>query len=309
MAERIMLVGSVTDDDRVVLAPAFPAPEADTLHTSIEGAEHTLKLDFLDTAGTLLRRLVLPMEPVCLHPGEHTPTGGHETWIFSLPVDVPLGTRRLQFLRQGRVLTSLRLPAAPPRITLRWRPPENAAQGITRIDWHPAPRREIERVEDERLSFLVLYTTDGLTWRPVTLPSIVPSATIDFDSLPGGEACQLRVVASSGLRTTTVTSAPFRVQAKGVRPFITVVSPTGPVPAGQPVDLHGHGTDLESGETFRDDALQWYSTVDGFLGRGAVITVQLSADEHRLLLRYGADADQVALYDISVTGPQRQPRD
>ncbi|MER5201265.1 hypothetical protein ACWD3J_48100 [Streptomyces sp. NPDC002755] len=153
------------------------------------------------------------------------------------------------------------------------------------------------------------YTTDGIGWRPVTLPTTTPSATVDFDSLPGGEACQLRVIASSGLRTSTVTSEPFRVRIKGVRPFITVVSPAGPVVAGQPVELHGHGTDLESGESVRGGALHWHSTADGFLGHGPVITVQLSANEHRLMLHYGERAEHVALYDLTVTGRQGRPND
>jgi hypothetical protein len=204
----------------------------------------------------------------------------------------PEETRTLRFIRADTNTTvhEITRPESQPQIQFDWDPPEEmVVDGRQVISWtagHP---------EELPLQFLVFYShTDGQTWQPANLPLEDRELELDFDQLPGGERCRVKVLATDGANTTEVESGTFRVAEKGLRATILAPEDGATFPLGQAIWLRGQGFHLEEQRPELED-LTWTSSIDGELGSGSVVEVGPSQGRHDITLRAGEHRARISL--------------
>jgi hypothetical protein len=160
---------------------------------------------------------------------------------------------------------------------------------------------------EESITYLVRYSNDGgATWRAIAAGLTEPSLATDLDTLPGGERCILQVVASAGIRTTTVETEPFAVEVKPRRAYIVSPDPDAFFREGDSVVLGGLGFSPDFGTATFEETV-WTSNIAGFIGSGfEVITHTLARGVHmvRLGVADGLGGETSAQVQINI-----EPRD
>lgn len=164
----------------------------------------------------------------------------------------------------------------PPEIPeVRITSPEKTGElkGKVRVAWQISGGKGSR--EKGSYTSLVRYSNDGgRTWSAVAPRTQDWSMEVDLDQLPGGEACMFQVMVTSGIRTGSAMSAPFRVPVKEVG--VTITSPEGRevVTMGEYVVLVGEAFSPELGSAAPGD-LQWSSNLQGDLGSGHELNMGL----------------------------------
>lgn len=281
MATRCLTVaGVLLDEVTLQLDPGFLITDEPTPPPpGGEDSPDALIVQSLDEHGKLLDRAIIETAPLCL---------------FRSRLPAPLlaaglvpfveRTTTLRFIFHGRVVHEVAVPKRGPTIELHWRPDEIAA-GIQVVQW------SAQHPDGAPLAFLPLYGPDGGDWQPLGLVQRVPSTAIDFDTLPGGDACRIRVLASDGVNTAAVESEPFPVRRKGFRPVILAPDDGATLTVGVPVTLIGQAFHWEEPGR-RSTDLNWTSSRDGELGTGLSLDVMLSPGDHTITARVADAADE-----------------
>jgi hypothetical protein len=272
-AQYLIVSGAITEDGALELAPGFITSQP-PLDTVSEASPDALVVESRDAADTILHREAIATAPLCLRP---VPTLTPR--LVSGLVAFTEGTKLLRFIYQGEVVREIEVPDEPPVVELQWQLGDEVG-GVQMLTWEAAHPRGLA------LAYVVLYAHAPDAWRPVSLvlrDNVVP---VDFDALPGGQACQIRVLASDGVNTAIADSPPFRVALKGVEPLIVEPDEGATVPAGNAVLLQGLTLEWEGGsdETI---PLRWRSSIDGDLGEGGMIDATLSPGTHVITLTAG----------------------
>jgi uncharacterized repeat protein (TIGR03803 family) len=140
----------------------------------------------------------------------------------------------------------------------------------------------------------VLYSPDGgATWLQVS-QTPATSDTVDFTQVPGSSAGLLRVYVSDGVHSGSATSAPFNVPKKLPSTIVIVTPATGYIQrASNPVYLSGGVYDADDG-FLAGAALKWSDSVQGALGTGSPLTVNMNPGAHTITLT-GTDSDGNAI--------------
>jgi hypothetical protein len=164
--------------------------------------------------------------------------------------------------------------------------------------------------DGEALSYTVLYSADGATWRPVALFWSQASLELDGAYLPGGQQAQLRVIASDGLNFVVEDSPEFSVPKHTPQVTILPSDPQAePWQAGSPHLLAAAASDIEDG-ALPTTAYTWESDRDGLLGQGSYLWAGLSAGNHTVTVTV-TDADGQAGHAtttiIVATAPTASP--
>jgi hypothetical protein len=112
------------------------------------------------------------------------------------------------------------------------------------------------------------------------------SYTVNFSGISGttGASGKIKVMVSDGFYSAEdISDNPFTVGNKP--PDAAIISPpTGAeFTTGPKVVLEGAGMDLENG-SLDDSALSWESSIDGALGAGQLLEVNLSPGVHTITL-------------------------
>ncbi len=141
---------------------------------------------------------------------------------------------------------------------------------------------QADDADGDPLFFWLQYSRDGgQTWTTIRRNITDFSYRLDLTSVPGSGQALMRVQVSDGFRTAEDASdGPFT--AADQPPQVGILRPLdATAAAGQSVTLRGLGSDYEDG-ALPDEALTWTSSLDGDLGRGAVLVRTLSPGEHVL---------------------------
>jgi hypothetical protein len=236
-----------------------------------ERSPDVLIVENLDAEGRVLGRGLVPTVPLCAYrtalPAPRLAAGA---------VAVPEDTYALRFVFHDREVHHFAVPRATPEVRLAWRPDGEQA-GARVIRW------EASHPERAELAFVVLYSNDERSWIPLCLPQPETETAVDFDEMPGGEECRIRVLASDGLHTAVADSEAFSVRRKGPQPLILFPDDGAELPAGVPVTLWGQAMSPE--DPGRDSSeLRWTSSLDGELGTGPTVDAALSVGDHTLTL-------------------------
>ncbi len=235
----------------------------------------SIRAELVDATGAVVAAERLVRIEVCSFPHRHADHEylAHVPWHES--------ATRARFLQEDVVLAEGDIERVTPSVSFEWRP-EGLVSGRHMIRWnaqHPLGRT---------MAFRVRFRTgpEG-QWRPISLRTTDTHMVLDFDTLPGGRTCTLSVVADDGINRATAESAYFTVAIKPCHALILSPTQDFEVEAGDLVTLRGVGQYLEEGRT-EMDALTWTSSLDGGLGKGALIeTRHLSVGEHVLTLTAG----------------------
>jgi hypothetical protein len=262
--------GVLTPDNRLELAlggltdsPRAPIP-----------AESPLVAEVRDEAGRVLLAQPLAVDTLC---ADGTPVTVRRV---SGAVPFHAATHEIRFVHRGVVIEELSVWHAAPRIELTEQPPD-------RLEGRHVLRWRAEHPEGRPVWFIVRYTHDGgETWRPLGLRQTEAVFEIDADQLPGGARCRLAVEAHDGIHTAIAESRGFRVPVKPCRAVIISPEDGARLEASQAVALRGQGIWLEE-ERVEREALEWTSSVDGVLGRGPALDVNLTPGSHRITLTAG----------------------
>ncbi|HSB65445.1 MAG TPA: hypothetical protein VLD65_02645 [Anaerolineales bacterium] len=153
---------------------------------------------------------------------------------------------------------------------------------------------------NDPLTFNIDFSPDnGSTWDTAGLFYTGTQAIIDSTNLPAGNLALFRVSASDGIHTTQATSDPFIIHNH--LPMGQIVQPAGDitVAVSQTVTFEGQVYDIELGNLDGTN-IQWSSSIDGFLGNGALFTIEnLSVGTH--LISMTADDSQGGVLTDTVT--------
>lgn len=267
--------GELFRDNRLELRPCFVTDRA---HGALPGTDEVVDVELRGAEGNVLLRHRLPLREVCSFGG----SGHRSEMSLSGAVPFPDETRQVRFFRGDVLLRELEVGPAPV-VTLLWEPSARVA-GKKAIRW----KTEGPRSRGRPPARLQYSRDDGDSWTTIALPS-GNRHTVDFDMLPGGRACRLRVLVASQLATASVTSRRFSVKDKPCQAMILQPEDRAVVASGEPVLLVGQACYLE-GRT-REDDVRWESSIDGKLGAGLMLSsTSLSVGTHTLTFTAGRGA-------------------
>jgi hypothetical protein len=140
----------------------------------------------------------------------------------------------------------------------------------------------------------IFYSVDGgTTW--LQLDELTGTTDIiDFSMLPGATTALLRIDASDGVNTGSATSVTFNVPKKLPSTIVINTPAIGYAQAAaDPVFLSGAAYDADDG-VLTGAALQWSDSLQGPLGSGSNLTVNLNPGSHTISLT-ATDSDGNAI--------------
>lgn len=185
------------------------------------------------------------------------------TFIESVPF--VSGTRAIQIVRNADGAALETVPVSPdaPTITisaarLAARPaarPAQASQQVT-LSWNASD------LNNDPLTFDVLFSLDGVSFRPVEANLSGDGLTVDASKLPGGNGF-FRVIASDGVNTSYADSAPLQIDPKP--PVMHILTPSDGQQAeySAPLNFSGYADDLQDG-SLTGDMLTWSTQYGSF---------------------------------------------
>ncbi len=197
------------------------------------------------------------------------------------------GTRRVEIMSGGAVLASRVVSARAPTVALT--APSGGesvdAAGLT-VSW------DASDADGDALVATVLYSRDGgASYAPLRLHLSEASVVIPLAELGGTTQGKVRVIVSDGVNTGQADSDGF-FTVPNQPPAAQIITPDEGATSGygQLVALAGAAADMEDG-TLPDDAFQWYSDLDGFLGVGPFIDADLETIGAHTIQLYVTDAE------------------
>lgn len=150
-------------------------------------------------------------------------------------------------------------------------------------------------------SLVVLFTgDDGETWQPVAIdPAEHDPLVIDIASLPGGESCRFRAVATAEFRAASADSNSFSLPRAERRLLIDAKESSceqGRVDLTAMIDVRHHGS-------VAPHEIVWHSDIAGNLGHGYTLTVNLEQGRHVITATIpGGVNDRVQAAGIIIVG-------
>lgn len=229
--------------------------------------------------------------------------------VIGMVVPFPAGLKQVELSESatGTVLSTRTASAHAPTVVIDFpNAPGLTLNGPQTIRWTGAD------ADGDPLTYTVLYSRDnGATWLGAAAGVAGGSVTLDFSALPGSSGAALgriRVLASDGFYTAEDTSdQPFTVGDKAPSALILAPAAGRTFNNRAAVALLGTATDLEDG-ALGGGALAWASSLDGPLGTGRTLEINLSPGVHTLTLtatdRGGLTAAaSVQVTVVEVTGP------
>jgi hypothetical protein len=208
---------------------------------------------------------------------------GNDVQSFSELVPMMPGTTKVQ-LRYGSSLLDERIMSMhSPTVTVI---APNGGETLTLgsiVRWRAT---DADDPNGESLRFHILYSPDnGNSWHALAL-SVQGSEwqVSDLSDLPGSNQGRIRVVVNDGFNTTQDDSdTTFTVP--GNNPLSLIIYPVSgsSFAENEEVYLFGTATDIEDGP-LPESSLTWSSDIDGDLGTGAELAIQLSNGMHSITL-------------------------
>lgn len=270
--QRIILAsGFITNTGEVNLEPWYPF-DAD-LGTATSGA-YTIQA--LDASSQVLASQNFDVSFTLLSDPPETLTRAP----FEVSAPFPVGTVAFRIMKGTTILKMAPVSAHSPTVTLLT---PNGGQvwsnGQTyTIQWSGSD------ADNDPLTYTVLYSPDGVDWMTLETNMTSTSLNVDAATIPGGQAAQIRVVATDGVNSASDTSdAIFTVENKPPEAYILAPTDHSTTLPGNSFYLQGFGYSRQEG-AFPGDSLHW--TLDGTvdLGVGSLLLVNLPYGNHELKL-------------------------
>jgi hypothetical protein len=277
----LTVTGVLRPDGRLYLHPGFVTEDPSA---AVDAPDSPLVAELVDDEGAVLLRVGVPVGPFAAE----LPSGrAAEPSVRGMPdlavaglLPYPESTRRIRFSLRGVLIHEVEVSEHAPEIAVEWDLPREP-EGVQRIRWSSS------EAEGRPLAYVVAYSNDGgATWQPLSLPSPATELEVDFAQLPGGRG-RLRILATDGTLTSSVDSPVVRLARRPCIPTILEPADGAELVADTPILLHGQGYYLEE-RRVELEQLAWSSSLDGALGRGAVLQAALRPGRHRISLEAGS---------------------
>ena len=277
----ILVSGRVQPDGAGELDPSFQLDSPGPFPTSDPGAE--LCLDLRAASGSTLSSHCFELRVSTASDGT---IQASDAFSFLLPRPAELAQVAL---RRGSTELALQSASAhAPQVTVTEPVADSVAQGVVQVSWTASD------ADGDRLQYAVLYSQDdGQSWLPLAMDLDQPGLEVDSGVWAGSEWARVRVLASDGLHTTAADSAAFHVPRKAPSSWIDAPTDGASFLPYEAIILSGRAEDAEDG-VLDDNALVWSSDRQGYLGRGAQLTLPagwLDAGTHVLNLA-ATDSDE-----------------
>lgn len=292
--EHLFLNIAVHRTGRIELLPSYH------LRTSVpsrpSGRLGRYSCELLDASGAVLRRHRLH------HTDPHQCTNDDRLHFHEV-IAWRAETRSIAVLRDGQRLGELTVAPEAPALRVVEQPRAAVAKRpeLMKVEWQIESREAVGR--EGEVTSLIRYSHDGGgTWRAIAANVTGTSHVVNTSLLPGGDQCVLQVVASNGIRSTTVETEPFQVERKPRQAYLLSPRPGATFTVGEAVVLHGGGFSPDLQTSPFDDVV-WSSSRDGALGVGyEVVTQSLSPGRHRLTMSvpdgFGGEASASVWIDV-----------
>lgn len=201
--------------------------------------------------------------------------------IFSLKVPFLPGTDRLVISDDSQSVGEIVRSGSLPEIHVTGQPVFSTESQIP-LQW------SAQDANGDLLTYSLYYQCDDSPfWQTLDADLTETSYVVDTSILPGGKNCQVRLMSSDGFNTTEAFWQPFSVGDSP--PIVQIFNEEEAVYQGKDgVWLHGAALDVEDG-LLPDENLHWFSDLDGDLGMGKSLLVNLSFGSHILTL-YAQDS-------------------
>jgi hypothetical protein len=269
--ERVIDVsGWIHSDDTVTLSPAY---HFEAVSPPVVAGAYSVEV--VDAQGIILATQGFDVSFAILA----DPPQDADEGPFWTTVRLPAGSTQLRVKHGGTVLTGIIISAHAPTLSLTY-PSGGQTWGATgnyTIRWQG------DDVDGDTLHYTILYRQGTGDWSVLGTDLTANELTVNAADLPGGTAAEVQVLATDGINTTAVESAPFTVGRKPPEAFITYPADDAGFMPGVSLFLQGTAYDLEDG-ALPDSAYRWTSNKDGDLSSGASNLVILSPGPHVIML-------------------------
>lgn len=225
------------------------------------------------------------------HAGDHEDAG-----FFSASIPKVPGVRRIDLVSGTQVLATFSAGPALPQVSLS--SPAGGGtynSGAVPVVWTATD------ADGDMVRVSIQFSRDnGASWLPVASATGSGSVNLPVAQLAGSAAARMRVVATDGFLSRTVTSNVFAVAMQP--PLAAIQSPPNGAAylEGQPVPLVSNTSDPQDGALTSTVSLTWTSSLDGFLGAGEMANAPLSAGVHTIILRAVNSAGLTATAQVTV---------
>lgn len=214
--------------------------------------------------------------------------------LFSVSMAYPEGTVRFVIKHGATVIGTRQVASTYPSVSLT---SPNGGEV-----WDSETKQVVtwEGLTDGSVFYTLLYAPDGITYDVVAVNLTTNSYEVDPAYLVGGENASFKIFATDGVNTVEDTSDnTFSVLPKPPDAYLHYPQDGGVIPFGLSIILDGSGYDLEDG-IITDENISWSSNIDGYLGNGANLLVDLSYGYHTLTLEVQDSDGNTSQKSISV---------
>jgi len=279
-----LLTGSISPDDQVVVQTLLPFEEMAFEKTY--AGEYWVQV--FKRNGKMAGEYTLEVEF-----SDEDPSGSY--FVASVPADLE-DTGELRILHGEKVIWKSAASESAPSVAISAPAGAGPLTGSIEVSW------QAEDEDGDALNYTLLYSVDdGGSWTPLATGLESTAYTIDFERLPGGSACCLRVIASDGWHAAAAnTETAFAVEDKPAKLVLEQPQEGAQFEYGQAVEMNAFAYDTEAG--WIDGAgIDWQSSRDGELGSGNYLTVeQLSYGEHTLTARLEGEDGQPLQASVNI---------
>jgi len=224
-----------------------------------------------------------------------TPTVSEEVSFIIPWVD---GTTQVVLTHVGAVIDSRQVSASPPQVKI--------TSPLEQETWLPKSSHTLTwdgfDGDGDKLAYSIFYSHNGgASWILLDSDLSGTSRQINTDEMAGGSDTRFRVVATDGVNTG-FDETDQAITIPNQPPQALILNPeNGSIfLPGSLVVLEGIGTDMEDG-TLPDDALAWSSDIQGSLGIGPSLPLNvLSVGKHVITLSIKDSFGIPATYSVTI---------
>jgi hypothetical protein len=233
-----------------------------------------------------------------VEPNAPTHEGHADAGFFSASLPKAAGVARIDLITGTLVLASFSAGTQAPIVSISSPAGGEAfTSGTVSIVWTATD------ADNDALQVAIEFSKDaGASWSQIgsAAGSGMQSIDVPIEQLAGGPSARIRVWASDGFLSGTVTSNAFSVAAQAPSPFIITSLDGATYLEGEAVPLLGRAFDQQDGVLTDTQAIAWFSDRDGALGQGEAQSVMLSAGVHIITLQATNGAGLTATTQIAL---------
>ena len=225
---------------------------------------------------------------------------------FEAVLPFPEKTAAFQILNGAQVIHTVRVSPNAPTVNVTAPAAGQTINGNFTIKWEASDK------DNDKLYYFVEFSTDGKEWLTLAADLEKPEWSENFNEIPGSNqpTARIRVTATDGINATDAESGLFNVPPKPPEVYIEEPQNNETFRPGSEIEFSGFAYDLQDEEIFDDEALIWSSSIQGELGKGALLYVEnLRPGRHVITLKAvnSFKLSGTATVNITIGEPSAQP--